>query len=68
MCDYVVFGGSSFYTWPITWHVSRTAKPDPYSWPIQEALFETWLYPAQLEYTVDQWWPNVYGWGYLAFR
>ncbi len=67
-CDYLNWPDNSFFTWPIKWHVSRVAIPDAYAWPIPEALFETFLYPAQLEYTVDAWAPNILTWGYLAAR
>ncbi len=67
-CDYVGWPDNGFFTWPIQWHVSRVGVPSPYNWPIHEALFETYLYPAMEEYTVDAWAPNVYVWGYLAAR
>jgi endoglucanase len=67
-CDFKSFGDGGFFTWPIQWHISRVAVPNAYTWPIHEALFETYLYPGQLEYTVDAWAPNVYVWGYLAGR
>jgi len=58
----------SFFTWPITWHVSRVAVPDAYSWPTTENYMDIYLYPAMTEYTVDIWAPNVFVWGYLAAR
>lgn len=67
-CDYVGWPNNGFFTWPIQWHVSRVGVPSPYNWPIHEALFETYLYPATEEYTVDAWAPNVFVWGYLAAR
>jgi endoglucanase len=67
-CDYAGWPDNGFFTWPIQWHVSRVGVPSPYNWPIHEALFETYLYPATEEYTVDNWAPNVFVWGYLAAR
>ncbi len=65
--DWQAFPGG-FHDWPITYHVSRTAIPNAFIWPFQEALFEVFLFPGQLEYTVDQWAPNIYIWAYLAAR
>jgi endoglucanase len=66
--DLTTFRDNTFFTWPIQWHISRVAIPSAWDWPVTEALFETWLYPGTLEYTVDAWEPNVYVWGYLAAR
>lgn len=65
--DWKGFPGG-FYDWPITYYVSRAAIPNAFDWPYQEALFEVFLFPGQLEYTVDSWAPNIYVWAYLAAR
>jgi endoglucanase len=67
-CDYMGWPDNNFFRWPLQWHISRAAVPDVYTWPLNEAMFETYLYPATEEYTVDVWAPNVYVWGYLAAR
>ena len=65
--DYWKWRGG-FFDWPIQWYVSKVAVPDVYAWPLPEAFFDIFLYPAMTEYTVDVWAPNVTTWGYLAGR
>lgn len=42
--------------------------PNAYEWPLTEAYFQTWIYVASNEFTVESWAPNVTVWGYLAAR
>ena len=58
----------NFTTWPITYYLGALCTPNPYEWPTTEAYFDIFLYPAQTEFTVDMWTPNVFVWGYLAAR
>ena len=58
----------NFTTWPITYYLNAICTPKPFDWPTTEAFFDIFLYPAQTEFTVDMWTPNVYVWGYLAAR
>ena len=58
----------NFTTWPITYYLGAICAPHPFEWPTTEAYFDIFLYPAQTEFTVDMWAPNVYVWGYLAAR
>jgi len=34
--------------------------------PVPEAFYDIWIYPAQVEYTVDGFGQNAYVWGYFA--
>ena len=54
--------------WPMQYSLGPNLKPGAYEWPVTEAYFDIYLYPAIAEYTVDAWAPNVYVWGYLAAR
>lgn len=54
--------------WPMQYSLGPGCKPTAYDWPVPEAFFDIYLYPAIAEYTVDAWTPNVYVWGYLAAR
>lgn len=54
--------------WPLKYHLSQNCKPTVYEWPLTEAYFDIFLYPATNEFTVDIWAPNLYVWGYLAAR
>lgn len=54
--------------WPMQYSLGPNCKPSAYEWPVPEAYFDIYLYPATNEYTVDAWTPNVYVWGYLAAR
>ena len=58
----------NFTTWPLTYYLNAICKPTPMDWPTTEAYFDIFLYPAQTEFTVDMWTPNVFVWGYLAAR
>ena len=66
--DYIKWVDNNFFTWPIQWHISRVAVPSAYEWPLHEAYFDVYLYPAAAEWTVDMWAPSVFVWGYLAAR
>ncbi len=58
----------NFTTWPLTYYLNALCTPAPMEWPTTEAYFDIFLYPAQTEFTVDNWTPNVFVWGYLAAR
>jgi len=59
----------SFQRWPLGAGVADACKPSAYEWPIHEAFFDIFLYPAMTEWTMDQTFgPNAYIWGYLAAR
>ena len=58
----------SWALWPMTYSLGPGCRPSAYEWPVPEAYFDIYLYPATNEYTVDVWTPNVYVWGYLAGR
>ena len=58
-----------FQRWPLGAGVADACKPSAYEWPIHEAFFDIFLYPAMTEWTMDQTFgPNAYIWGYLAAR
>ncbi|MBC7808639.1 MAG: glycoside hydrolase family 9 protein, partial [Akkermansiaceae bacterium] len=54
--------------WPMQYSLGPNCKPNAYEWPVPEAYFDIYLYPATNEFVVDAWTPNVYVWGYLAAR
>ncbi len=64
----VVGFNQNFATWPMTYFLSKVVIPDVFSWPIPEMFFDIFLDPALTEFTVDNWSPNLYVWGYLAGR
>lgn len=57
-----------FVVWPIRWILGKPSEPNPYEWPTHEAYWDLGGWPMMEEFTVDAWAPNVYVWGYLAFR
>ena len=59
----------SFWTWPMTYYLNTACTPPAKDWPITEAYFDIFLYPATNEFTMNQTMgPNAYLWGYLAAR
>ena len=59
----------SFWTWPLTYFLNTVCEPPAKDWPITEAYFDVFLYPAMNEFTMNQTMgPNAYVWGYLAAR
>ena len=57
-----------FFTWPMKYFLNAACTPSASDWPITEAYFDIFLYPATNEFTVDIWASNVLVWGYLAAR
>jgi endoglucanase len=55
-------------TWPITWVIGKSMKPNAFEWPTHEAYWDLGGWPMLEEFTVDNWTPNVLVWGYLAGR
>jgi endoglucanase len=55
--------------WPLKDHLSKVCEPSEWDWPINEAYFDVFLFPAICEPTINQTLgPNAYVWGYLAAR
>jgi endoglucanase len=71
-----VYGNCDFLNWTdgfhrppwVFTHLDRISTPAARAWPIPEAFFDIFLYPAQTEYTVEGFGENAYAWGYLAAR
>lgn len=67
-CDFIGWTDSFHLPpWVFT-HLDRISVPAARTWPIPEAFFDIFLYPAQTEYTVEGFGQNAYAWGYLAAR
>ncbi|MBC8140641.1 MAG: glycoside hydrolase family 9 protein [Armatimonadetes bacterium] len=66
--DWPNWPDQSWALWPMQYSLGPGCRPNAYEWPVPEAYFDIFLYPATNEYTVDMWTPNVYVWGYLAGR
>ncbi|MBV9866809.1 MAG: glycoside hydrolase family 9 protein [Abitibacteriaceae bacterium] len=64
--DFIGWKDQQWALWPITYYLDKGCTPSAWEWPIPEAYFDIFLYPAINEFTVDAWAPNVYVWGYLA--
>ena len=53
----------------MTYYLNTACTPSAKDWPITEAYFDIFLYPATNEFTMGQTMgPNAYLWGYLAAR
>lgn len=67
-CDFIEWKYNNFLTWPIRNFLSKSCTPSAWDWPVPEAFFDIYAYPAQDEFVVERWWRNVLVWGYLAAR
>jgi len=67
--DFVRWGDQQWAMWPMQYFLGPQCVPSAYEWPIPEAYFDIFLYPATNEFTMDQTMgPNAFVWGYLAAR
>lgn len=66
--DFVGWPNMDWALWPLKYYLNAACRPAASEWPIPEAYFDIFLYPAINEFTVDVWAPNVLVWGYLAAR
>lgn len=67
--DFVRWADQQWAMWPMQYYLGPQCVPSAYEWPIPEAYFDIFLYPATNEFTIDQTMgPNAFVWGYLAAR